>query len=164
MITVIGTGDHTYRVDDAEGNTVGWIRGRNVTLQGFADERAAFTAARRAGEALHSIIARRGRGPRPPRPNMSGLRLVHDGAYEWISDGRIPLARLHRPAAGGAGDGTHTIEFVLPYDVNEALAVEAAQLMGEAALGQLLRGAGSGDPDGMRGDRRGGAIDPSPAA
>ena len=53
------------------------------------------------------------------------LRFVNDGAYEWVSDGRIPLARIYRTSHASA-HGRHdvataawptrqsAVEFVVP--------------------------------------------------
>ena len=86
---------------------------------------AAVAGAEALGAYLEQQMGRR-HLPEPSGP----LRLVQDGAHEWISDGRIPVARLSRPptsAAGtSAGDASFAIEFVLPMAANEATAIHAA--------------------------------------
>jgi hypothetical protein len=71
------------------------------------------------------------------------LRLVHDGAYEWISDGEKPLARLIRAAFDAAIDKPRSIEFVFPSYVNDGVLVSSAHVMVGALQAFLRRGAGT---------------------
>src|SRR3712207_3683092 len=111
MIRVLGDGEQRHRLEDAEGCLIGWIRRRAVGFRGFASERHAITAAVDGWRALEGVLRREYPGWPRFQPAFDELRTVHDGAHEWISDGRTPLARLVRPPAD-TGDATFAIEFV----------------------------------------------------
>jgi hypothetical protein len=68
------------------------------------------------------------------------VRLVHDGAYEWVADGEHPLARLHRPPAD-ARVGT----FAKP-ERGAHHPVSAGELDSAGDVGGAMRPAG-GDTD-----------------
>jgi hypothetical protein len=51
---------------------------------------------------------------------------VHDGAYEWIAVGAVPLARLHRPRGTAPPNDSFAIELVLPSSTTNTSAVSAA--------------------------------------
>jgi hypothetical protein len=133
MITVLADGEQRHRLEDAEGRLVGWIRRRAVGFRGFASERHAMTAAVDGWRALGSVLRREYPGWPRFEPMLDELHLVHDGAHEWISDGRTPLARLVRPQADyGSEDATFAIEFVLPSYATEGVAIAAAQVVARA--------------------------------
>jgi hypothetical protein len=58
--------------------------------------------------------------------NWERLRFVNDGAYEWVSDGRIPLARVFRASHAAARDSD---DAVTTYPPRRQLAVEAPDRM-----------------------------------
>lgn len=148
MIRFLGDGDGKYRLVNAGDEEVGWIRGRVIGFRGFDSEEHAVAAAVVGAEALGAFLERQtGRRhlPEPAEP----LRLVHDGAHEWISDGRVPVARLSRPptsAAGGDASGSFAIEFVLPMAATEATAIHAAGRV-HAAIRHAATAPAGGVPD-----------------
>jgi hypothetical protein len=133
MLRILSDGDGKHRLEDAAGNTVGWIHGRAIGFRGFAREcdasDAAAAGARALAQALHQLYGPRG----APVPPMRDLRIVHDGAYEWFADGLSPIARLLRPQRR-AYDQSFGIELVLPSYVSEGAAITAAQAVGTAVL------------------------------
>jgi hypothetical protein len=138
MITVHADGDGRHRLEDAAGRPVGWVRDRAIGFQGLPGEGGALAAVVAAWPALTAALRRHYFGT--PRHELAPdrLRVVHDGAYEWVTDGQRPLARLHRPPADLAGEDL-AIEFVLPSYATEGVVVSVAQVVG-AALAQHLRG------------------------
>lgn len=128
MITVTAQGDRRYRILDARGRAVGWIHGHAVGFRGWRHDADAIAAAEAAWGPLEATLRRHYVG-RPLRLAPEGpLRLVHDGAYEWVSDGRTPIARLHR----GEGQEALALEFVLPSSVTEGVVHAAAQVLARA--------------------------------
>jgi hypothetical protein len=139
MITVLADGDGRHRLEDATGRSIGWVRGRAIGFGGMGSEGGAVAAVVTAWPALTAALRRHYFGPPADEPAWDQLRLVHDGAYEWVSDGRRPLARLHRPTAdrrdgdvGGDLAGDFAIEFVLPSYATEGVAVAVALVVGTA--------------------------------
>jgi hypothetical protein len=127
MIRILADGENRHRVESEDGRHLGWIRRRVIGLRGFASESDAIQAATRAWHALEAILRREYPGWPRFEPSFDRLRLVHDGAYEWISDGKTPIARLHRP--GEAKDSSYGVEFVLPSFSSEGVAIAAALVM-----------------------------------
>jgi hypothetical protein len=131
MVRFLADGELRHRLEDADGNHIGWIRRRAVGFRGFQSERDAIDAAVDAWRALESVLRREYTGWPRFEPVLEALHLVHDGAHEWISDGRTPLARLARPTDSGP-DTSFAIEFVLPSYASEGVAIAAAQVMARA--------------------------------
>jgi hypothetical protein len=142
MFTVIADGDGRYRLEDARGAQVGWIRGRAIGFQGMRSEAAAISAVGAAWNPLQASLRRQYAGRPRDEAALDRLRLAHDGAYEWVTDGRVPLARLHRPAADRAA-ATFAVELVLPSYTSEGAAIAVAQFVGSALSAHL--GGGGGD-------------------
>lgn len=132
MIRVLADGEQRHRLEDADGRLLGWIRRRAVGLRGFASERDAMTAAVDGWRALETALRREYAGWPRFEPALTRLRLVHDGAHKWISDGRTPLARIVRPPADRGSDASYAIEFVLPSYASEGVAIAAAQVVARA--------------------------------
>jgi hypothetical protein len=132
MIRVLADGEQRHRIEDAEGRLIGWIRRRAVGFRAFPSEGHAMTAAVAGWRALESVLRREYAGWPRFEPATDELRLVHDGAHEWISDGRTPLVRLIRPAADVGPDGSFAIEFVLPSYATEGVVIAAAQVVAGA--------------------------------
>ena len=128
MLQVLPDGERRYRLID-DGREVGWIRGRAVRLFGFVSEQEVMTAARTAWRALQEVLAR-AVARAADRGLPQELRLVHDGAYEWITDGTMPIARLFRPRP--LEGSSYSIELVVPAYVDEQIAVSAAHAIAEA--------------------------------
>ena len=132
MLHVLPDGEGRYRLVDSDGREVGWIRGRALRFFGVLSEQEMMTAASKAWRALQTVLARAvGRAAGGAQPRQ--LRLVHDGAYEWISDGMIPIARVFRPKS--AIESSMAIELVMPSYADEQLAKSAALAIADA-LGQ----------------------------
>lgn len=130
MITVTQQAQHHYVISDAAGVAIGWTGTRTIGFGPFADDRAAIAAAAAAWPVLQSGLARHFPGWERSDANThaKALRVVHDGAYEWISDGRVPLARLLRK-----DDGRDlSIEFVLPSFASDGLAIVLAPVLARA--------------------------------
>lgn len=140
MISVLADGEERHRLEDVEGRSIGWIRQKAVGFRGFPTERDAMRAAVDAWGALQRVLQREYAGWPRHEPALDRLRLVHDGAYEWISDGARPLARLHRPKPASSSD-TFAIELVLPSFATEGVAVSAAQVIAHALDGHAAAAA-----------------------
>ncbi len=136
MLRVLGDGEGRHRIESADGVPLGWIRGRAIGFRGLPDETVAVRAAVAAVRALEAVLRREYPGWPRYEPRLDALRLVHDGAYEWISDGTAPIARLLRPGAD-APDERYGLEFVLPSYASEGLAVSAAQALARALAPHL---------------------------
>jgi len=126
MLKVLSEGDRRYRLEDSTNATVGWIRGTVIGFRGFVTEADARDAAIAAWRALGTSL--RSEYPGWPRyePAVQQVRTIHDGAYEWFSDGMMPIARLLRPQ-GRAYDTSFGIELVLPSYSTEGVAITAAR-------------------------------------
>ena len=119
MLQILPQGDDVYHLVESGSRHIGWIRGAAIRIGAFATERQAITGALHGARVLDAYL--RG-GPTRRTPPADGVgddigadeiadagapgrgarpdvRLVHDGAYEWIVVGRRPLARLIRPRA-----------------------------------------------------------------
>lgn len=132
MLHVLPDGDKRHRLIDDYGNDVGWIRGRAVRFFGFASEEQVVGAARRAWGALQRVL-RRGVTDPSAQARLRSLHLVHDGAYEWIADGAVPVARLFRPSEGSAA-ASYAIELVVPSYADDSMAIPVAH-----AIAKVLR-------------------------
>ena len=90
MLSIFDTGDSSFRLANQRDEDVGWIRASAIGFDGFATEPEALAAAVAGSEALAGYIERlTGSAPRFA-PTSGRVRLVHDGAYEWVSDGLVP--------------------------------------------------------------------------
>ena len=134
MIRVISVGDDEHRLEDDAGAHLGWIRGRALGFHGMRSEAQAMAAVAAAWRPFDGALRRHYSGWPPDEVSLDGLRTVHDGAYEWVSDGRRPLARLYRPSAAGGG---LSIEFVLPTYANEGVVISVAQVVARALVPHL---------------------------
>jgi hypothetical protein len=136
MIRVLANGDDRHRLEDAAGRDIGWIRGRVIGFRGLESDAQAIDAVGAIWPVFDAALSRTYFGRPRQDVRVDELRLVHDGAYEWVSDGQHPLARLHRPRAGHRGDGL-AIELVLPTYANEGVAITIAQVVGRALQSHL---------------------------
>jgi hypothetical protein len=135
MLSVFDTGDASFRLSNRHDEDVGWIRGSAIGFDGFPTEEEAFDAAITGSDALMAYLEKltgssqlreRGEGP---------ARVVHDGAYEWVTRGTVPLARLYRPERDRAMRDrrrTFGVEFVLPSYVKPGAAISASQVVYKA--------------------------------
>ena len=113
------------RIMDHENREIAWVHGRAMRFHGLTSEQQAVDAARAAWQVLQSALSAVQGGVRH-RPGLHRLHFVHDGAYEWISDGRFPVARLYRPDHGAAAANS-SIELLVPAYAPEELALDAAR-------------------------------------
>jgi hypothetical protein len=125
MLKVLSEGDGRYRLEDSGGASIGWIRGSAIGFRGFVTEIDARDAAVAAWRSLSASL--RGEYPGWPHhePAFEQMRTIRDGAYEWFSDGTVPIARLLRPH-GRAYDSSYGIELVLPSYATEGVAITAS--------------------------------------
>ena len=133
MLHLLPDGEHRYRLIDGDGREVGWIRGRAVRFLGFLSEEEMVKAASKAWRALQTVLARAVGGAADESP-PSQLRFVHDGAYEWISDGMIPIARIFRSKS--PFEAPLAIELVMPSpdeQLTKAAALAIAEALGQAS-------------------------------
>ena len=129
MLHLLPDGERRYRLIDGDGREVGWIRGRAVRFPGFLSEEEMVTAVRKAWRALQTVLAGAvGRAADGALPRQ--LRVVHDGAYEWIADGMIPIARVFRSRS--AIESSLAIELVMPSFADEQLTKSAALAIADA--------------------------------
>lgn len=139
MLKVFETAEESFRLVDARGKDVGWIRGSALGFGGLQTEKEAIAAAVAGSSALASYLQRSFGASAMPSDPGAPLRVVHDGAYDWISRGSQPLARLFRPGTarnGDGHDGSYRVEFVLPSYARAAAAIGAAQQVHRAIDGR----------------------------
>ena len=131
MLKILNHGDHKYDVEDSSGVKIGWISGRSIGFRGFVTEADAREAAVAARWALDRALSRHcAEWPRY-EVALDRIRTVHDGAYEWFSDGTTPIARLLRPQRR-AYDSSFGIELVLPSSARHGVAIAAARSIASA--------------------------------
>jgi hypothetical protein len=130
-VLIVGNEDR-LRLEDLGGRRVGWIRGHTLGFGGLASEKAALRAAVNAWGALDKLLQRT--YPRRVRrpAHESNVRLLHDGAYEWIADGFRPIARLLRPRTERNSEDSFALEFLVPSYATQHVTVAAAQSVWEA--------------------------------
>lgn len=151
MVRIFAEQDGDHRLEGTDGAAVGWVRGRGIGLRGFVDERRAVGAVAVAWRALDRMLRRQ--HPGWPRRELvvERLRIVADGADEWIVDGGARLARLIHVADAPAA-APLAIELELPSFAGEGAAVAAAPFVAEAVrlhtdwIGGGDAGAGSEAP------------------
>jgi hypothetical protein len=136
MITFHSDGEKRYRLEHSDGREVGWIRGHVIGFDGIRTEAQAIGAVRCAVPVFDAALRRHFFGWSMRDVDDAEFRLVHDGAYEWVSMGAQPLARLHRPQAR-RGHGDFAIEFVLPSYASEGVAISVTQTLGAAVQAYL---------------------------
>lgn len=129
MVVILEDGVNRHRLEDADGKQVGSVRNGTIRLYGLTSKEDAIVAAMMVWETLDAALAREFAGWPRHRPVLRRLRVLHDGAYDWIADGPKPLARLLRVPLDRASDDMLAIEFVLPSYASEGVAISAAQIM-----------------------------------
>jgi hypothetical protein len=170
MLQILAQGDDVFRLVERGGQPVGWVRGTTIRVGAFATEREALQAAVRGSGVVDEYL--RG-GPHRSAASDEGsrtgvprdIRLIHDGAYEWIVAARHPIARLIRPRvprrvervpdaappareagarvpAPGATERDFALEFVVPASVPPATRVTLAGVLHGALAGGAAVGAG----------------------
>lgn len=128
MLRFLAEGDRRHRLERGDGTPVGSVHGQTIRLIGLESEDEAYGAAVAIRRAFDVVLAQQYPGWRRDE-SSDALRLVHDGAYQWISDGVVPIARLIRPEADRSTDESFALEFVLPSYANEGVAIATADAM-----------------------------------
>ena len=131
MLNVFETGDGSFRLASQRDEDVGWIRGDALGFGGIPTEADAIAAAVAGNQALTGYLERTLGASYPATPTTGRVKLAHDGAYEWVSRGPVPLARLYRPVGDDTGRG-FGVEFVLPSYVKEGALISLAQIIHHA--------------------------------
>ena len=126
--TLVNLGDRKYRLETAASRLIGWIHGHAIGLSGLRDDAEALKWVPALRRVLDDALRRQYPGRYRPVGDLADLRLVHDGAYEWIAAGDIPIGRLHRPSSGRS-DGCLAVEFVLPSYATEAVTMACAEIL-----------------------------------
>lgn len=142
MVMIVASGDDGYRLEGEDGATVGSLRRGIIRLGRFEDEAALLEAAPVLWRALEGALRMHFAGWPRYAPAPGTLGLAHDGAYEWVSDGKVPLARLVRVDAGTAGAHL-ALEYVLPSFASEGVAITVAQALARALESHLAPAAGA---------------------
>lgn len=123
---LVSEGDAKYRLEDQWGEMVAWARGHLVGVNGFFSVAESMAAVPILVHAVDEVLEKEYLRRRLPDVDYDMMRLVHDGAYEWIAVGAIPLARLHRPRCTVPPNDSFAIELVLPSSATEVTVVSAA--------------------------------------
>jgi hypothetical protein len=125
---IVSLGDRKHRLEGPSGHMIGWIHGHAIGLSGLLDDREALAWTPSLRRALDDTLVRHYPGRYRPVTDFTELRLVHDGAYEWIAAGNVPIARVYRTVSGRGG-GCVAVEFVLPSYVSERAAIASANTL-----------------------------------
>lgn len=133
MLRILSGSDNKHRLEDDSGELIGWVTGRTIGFRGFSTESDAREAAAAARRSLDAVL--RVQYPGWPRRELTAdqLRTAHDGAYEWFTDGTIPVARLLRPHRR-AYDASYGIELVLPSFASDGIAVTVAHAVAASVI------------------------------
>jgi len=137
MVAVFAHGDNAFRLVNAAGRDVGWIRPRTIGFGGFDSEHGARAAALDGAHALASCLKREFGVAHLELSERPRARIVRDGTNEWVVDGRIRVARLLRIAKARSRDEAFAIEFLLPPYATDAVAINAAQIVYGALSAEL---------------------------
>jgi len=130
MLKISNHGDDKHQIEDSSGK-IGWISGRSIGFRGFATESDAREGAVAAWRALDRLLRHYCAGRPRHELALERIRTVHDGAYEWFSDGTVPVARLLRPQRR-AYDSSLGVELVLPSPASPNFAIVAARCIASA--------------------------------
>ncbi|HMI48775.1 MAG TPA: hypothetical protein VK481_08905 [Gemmatimonadaceae bacterium] len=102
------------RLEDQNGEKIGWIHAHTIGFAGVESEKDALAAAAEASRALEVTLRRAYAGETILAPRNSKIELMSDGAYEWIVAGFRPLARLLRPRTQRNDGDSFALEFLVP--------------------------------------------------
>jgi len=148
MFNIIGDGEGKYRIMLGDEVAVGWLNDRAVGFRGMTTEAAAHKAAIAGWQAMDAVLTNHYAGWPRREPRFDQLRITHDGAYEWLHDGTMPVARLLRPHRR-AFNATFGIELVLPSYSTEGVGVAVAQSVANA-IAPFMTSSGPDDHHGTR--------------
>jgi hypothetical protein len=135
---LVSEGDAKYRLEDQWGEIVAWARGHVVGLNGFFNVAEAMAAVPVLVQAVDEALEKEHLGRPLPEVDYDMMRLVHDGAYEWIAVGAVPLARLLRPRGTAPPNDCFAIELVLPSSTTEGTALSAAIAIADRRRGHVM--------------------------
>jgi hypothetical protein len=130
MVRVVSEGDSKYRLEGPSGSDLGWIRGRAVGVTGYKSAGEALAAALSLRRTVDETLRQFADSPRHELASKT-VRLVHDGAHEWLAAGNVPIARLHRPGTRSSPHDAYALEFVLPSRIPESVAILVAQVLAD---------------------------------
>ena len=131
-LNVFAEDEAIFALQDHDGAVIGSIRGEVITFMGFDDVADAVQGARKGGPAfVRAMCGVVGRAPLPA-PDTTRLELLYDGAFEWISDGTLLLARLIRPSTADRGRGSYGVAFVMPASTSDAHVIAVAHAVYDA--------------------------------
>lgn len=136
MLTVFDTGESSFRLANRKDEDVGWIRGNAVGFTGLPDESAAMKAALAGAETLAAYLERTGGPGSAPERSGGRVKIVQDGAVEWVNRGPQALARLLRPSDDQPG--AFGIEFILPSHLKAGGAIGVSQILHKAIAGEIV--------------------------
>ena len=141
---LVSVGDRKYRLETASSRLIGWIHGHAIGLSGLRNDSDALKWVPALRRVLDDALGRQYPDRYRPVADVADLRLVHDGAYEWIAAGDVPIGRLHRPSADRS-DRCLTVEFVLPSYASEEVTIACAEMLATMLYdGILARSLGCG--------------------
>jgi hypothetical protein len=129
MVTVFAHGEDAFRLANAAGHDVGWVRPKVIGFGGFATEDRARAAALDGARVLASCLKREFGVAHLELSDRPRVRIVRDGANEWVVDGKVRVARLLRVERGRGRGEEFAIEFLLPPYATDAVAINAAQVV-----------------------------------
>jgi hypothetical protein len=132
MLRVLAENEQLYRLEDADGTMIGWIRESTIGFRGRDDERRALMGAAAAWRSLEAVLHRAYAGWPRYEPAIGQLHVLHDGQQEWIADATRRLARLLRFNDAPPGAKALALEFDLPSYVPLGTIVSAAESMSRA--------------------------------
>lgn len=134
---LVSLGDRKYRLETPSGGVLGWIHGHAVGLLGLRNQDEALSWAPTLRRPLDDMLARQYPDRYRPVRDFVALHLVHDGAYEWIAAGNVPVARVHRPSSQEP-NGCFAVEFVLPSYASERVTIAAAAILASTLYERIL--------------------------
>lgn len=127
MVTFLADGDGRHRLESPDGSRIGSLGHGIIRLDGI-EAPSMLEASLALWRSLDAALARQYPGWARHHPDVAELQLVHDGAEQWISDGRKLLARVvhadDRPLRGPV-----SLEFALPSYATDAVLISAATAM-----------------------------------
>ena len=133
MFSVLADGAGRYKLGNGSGANVGWIRGKTIGFRGLRNKSEAIVAASVGWKTLRTSLRREYADWPRQEVDWERLRFLNDGAHDWVSDGRIPLARVYRSGSGSAHGPsparTLAVEFVLPSWLSEERVIPLARAL-----------------------------------
>lgn len=128
-LKVFGSESSYFSLHNENDVPIGWIRDRTLGFRCFDSVPEARAAARIAYDVMIAACARIGVSSMASPVGNAPLRIVHDGASEWFTNGGMPIARLLPARADAAGDPTasYGIELIVPRGVGPVASIGIAQ-------------------------------------